>query len=1031
LSLSCVAFAGTGVWTSGGPYGGVVPALAIDPSTPSTLYAGTDEGVYKSTDSGDTWAPANVGLSNEHVSSLAIDPRNPSTLYAAVYSGGVFRSTDSGGTWANVGAGLTGQNVLHLAIDPRTPSTLYAGTLEGRVFRSSDAGGAWTEVSAGLPGLGINALAIDPATPATLYVATWGGGIFKSACSGDAWAAVNSGLPSLNALVVTIDPATPSTLYAATEPGVFKSTDAGGSWTAASNGLSGRIVDLAVDPSDPATLYAASWSRPALAGRVFKSTDSGGTWTPSDQGLRNANVIALAIDPRTPSTLYAGTNGPGVFRSTDAGRTWAASNAGLSTLLVTTIAVDPATPTTVYAGAYFGGVSKSRDSGRSWTVASVDPADPSMQAIQVLDVDPSTPSTLYAGTEDGGVFKSRDGGASWTAANTGLTDWDVHLLVIDPTTPSTLYAGTGAGGIFKSTDSAATWKDASAGLGNLRYPRLSVSALAIDAANPSTLYAGTQGGGVFKSTDAAGSWTAANTHIQGHSISDVVIDPTDPSTLYASYNRWLYRSTDAGGTWFVISSLGEGGLFGSLANHPSAPTVLWSGSSFGVLRSTDSGRHFAWVSSELGEVPVSALSLDPAGATTVYASFRERGGVWRATPSGWADADLALDLSDSPDPVTGTTPLTYTLGVVNAGPAVAHDVSVSHTLPSGSSFDSASGSGWTCSHTGGVVTCTCPGLAAGPAPEITVRVAPGPAASVLVSSAAVSATEHDPDEADNTDSETTTVRTPLVWMGTRTKTVVADAPAGFAINGAVTYTIVFANAGTGSQADNPGHELVDTLPWSLSLVSADATSGTVAVDLPANAVTWDGSVPAGASVSLAIHATVQPRVALGTTVANQATVSYDADGNGTNDAFVLTDDPDEPGPGDPTRFVVISPPTSFYTLQPCRLLDTRLPDGTHGGPALEANADRVFLLGSRCGIPSTARAVSVNLTVTQPSAQGHLRLYPAGTPLPLVSSVNYVAGQTRANNAVVLLNGLGEIAVRCTQDSGIAHLVLDVNGYFE
>jgi hypothetical protein len=73
----------------------------------------------------------------------------------------------------------------------------------------------------------------------------------------------------------------------------------------------------------------------------------------------------------------------------------------------------------------------------------------------------------------------------------------------------------------------------------------------------------------------------------------------------------------------------------------------------------------------------------------------------------------------------------------------------------------------------------------------------------------------------------------------------------------------------------------------------------------------------------------------------------------------------------------------------------------------------------------------VNLTVTQPTAMGHLRLYPAGTSLPPTSSLNYTAGQTRANDAVVPLNGLGELAVHCAQPTGTAHAILDVNGYFE
>jgi hypothetical protein len=121
----------------------------------------------------------------------------------------------------------------------------------------------------------------------------------------------------------------------------------------------------------------------------------------------------------------------------------------------------------------------------------------------------------------------------------------------------------------------------------------------------------------------------------------------------------------------------------------------------------------------------------------------------------------------------------------------------------------------------------------------------------------------------------------------------------------------------------------------------------------------------------------------------------------------------------------------FFTLPQCRLVDTREAAGTFGGPALAAGADRVFPLYGRCGIPSTARAVSVNLTVTGPTGAGNLRLYPAGSPGPLASAVNYGARQTRASHTVATLNGLGELAVRCTQTAGTADFILDVNGYFE
>ena len=172
-------------------------------------------------------------------------------------------------------------------------------------------------------------------------------------------------------------------------------------------------------------------------------------------------------------------------------------------------------------------------------------------------------------------------------------------------------------------------------------------------------------------------------------------------------------------------------------------------------------------------------------------------------------------------------------------------------------------------------------------------------------------------------------------------------------------------------------------------------------------------------------------MALDTTISNQGSISYDGNADGTNESSALTDDPGVGGADDPTDFVVVSTAMDFFTLTPCRILDTRDAVGTYGGPALVAGADRVFPLFNRCGIPATARAVSVNLAATAATTAGNLRLYPAGAPLPNASSINYVPGLTRANNAVVGLNGLGELAVRCAQASGSVHFILDVNGYFE
>jgi hypothetical protein len=122
--------------------------------------------------------------------------------------------------------------------------------------------------------------------------------------------------------------------------------------------------------------------------------------------------------------------------------------------------------------------------------------------------------------------------------------------------------------------------------------------------------------------------------------------------------------------------------------------------------------------------------------------------------------------------------------------------------------------------------------------------------------------------------------------------------------------------------------------------------------------------------------------------------------------------------------------SSFYTVTPCRVADTRDPNGPQGGPALSAGTPRTFMVAGRCEIPPTASSVSVNVTVTQPATQGHLTLFPVGSSPPLTSTINYRAGQTRANNAIVPL-GSGYINVVSGQPSGTVHFILDVNGYFE
>jgi photosystem II stability/assembly factor-like uncharacterized protein len=194
------------------PFGGNFPgnvqagvwALAIDPSTPSTLYAGVDDvpmysddgtvqpgagGIFKSTDGGASWS--RIGLSGAAVNLLVIDSAQPSVLYAAIEGNygsprgfrGLFKSTDGGATWSAIDNGLAdlrdlGSNMTAIVIDSSSSNVLYAGFSGGGVFKSSDGGANWSRFNDGLANLDVRSLVIAPGAGHTLYAGT-SGGAFK------------------------------------------------------------------------------------------------------------------------------------------------------------------------------------------------------------------------------------------------------------------------------------------------------------------------------------------------------------------------------------------------------------------------------------------------------------------------------------------------------------------------------------------------------------------------------------------------------------------------------------------------------------------------------------------------------------------------------------------------------------------------------------------------------------------------------------------------------------------------------------
>jgi hypothetical protein len=124
-------------------------------------------------------------------------------------------------------------------------------------------------------------------------------------------------------------------------------------------------------------------------------------------------------------------------------------------------------------------------------------------------------------------------------------------------------------------------------------------------------------------------------------------------------------------------------------------------------------------------------------------------------------------------------------------------------------------------------------------------------------------------------------------------------------------------------------------------------------------------------------------------------------------------------------------PLDFYTLAPCRLLDTQTAPGPYGGPAVHPG-QRVVKAAGQCGIPAAAKALAINLTVVNAPVSGHLRLFPGNAQPPGASSLNFAPGANRANNAIVMLASSGSGTFGIYSSAAVpVHVLVDVFGYFQ
>ncbi|MEM7587616.1 MAG: hypothetical protein AAF560_29790, partial [Acidobacteriota bacterium] len=406
----------------GGSVGGVAQRpglLTVDPLRPGTIYvAPIDGGLLRSSDGGETWHPAQLGLGQRPLIDLVANAER--AMLFAIDGQTLYRSLDGAESWQSMWT-LAAKRIV---LDPSAPDAVYLPT-PGGLSRSDDRGVSFTDLQVPVD-RGFSSLVISrwgrlwAAAEATVWI---------SDDRGQQWRA-SSSLPIRTTIEdLAVDASGHEVVYAATARGLFRG-DRGREWRT-------------IGPDDA---YTRIFVTPELllavgARSLYTSRDRGTTW----MALGFAEAVP-ALDPRTPNRLLAlGTNGR-LAESMDQGQIWR-------------LLYNFAQP----APAEIEPLSRRRrqkPTRRHRPLQLACGAD--REHVASIQVDPVQPNRVYAAGWHG-IFRSDDFGHTWESASAGLEIADVHALAIDPVHRETLYAGTHGAGIFKSTDGGNSWQPARTG----------------------------------------------------------------------------------------------------------------------------------------------------------------------------------------------------------------------------------------------------------------------------------------------------------------------------------------------------------------------------------------------------------------------------------------------------------------------------------------------------------------------------------------------------------------------------------------
>jgi photosystem II stability/assembly factor-like uncharacterized protein len=688
-----------------GPPGNRTSAVVGVPGDPMVYYVGAASGgIWKSIDGGLNWEPIFDDQPVQSIGALAIAPSDPNVVWAGTgeafirsnisIGNGVYKSTDAGKTWQHMGLDLTGR-IGRVVIDPRDPDIVHVAAVghsygpqqERGVFRTTDGGETWEHTLFVDENTGAFEIAIDPSNPRILFAGMWplvirtygresggpNGGIWRSRDGGATWQRLEGhGLPEspIGKVGIAIAQTNPNVVYAMMETGypnrgvLWRSNDGGDSWKLVSydrilNERSHYASRIMVSPSNENEVYFAAnshsvtldgglttettgwsgdthdlWADPLNADRMMIS-DDGGVKISMNHGrswdrisLPIAQMYHVSVDNQIPYFVYGGMqDGPGYRGSSTeglgggyygGGPGWA-SSAGCECGF---IVPDPVEPNIVWGGCFTAGFTKvDYRTGHNRTVKIWPESSYGAAGKDVpyrfnwtfpITISPHDHNKVYAGSQY--VHQTTDGGESWTIISPDLSTQDTSRLG-----PS--------GGLTKDNIGVEIAEV--------------VFAIAESRLEEGQIWAGTNDGLLHITRDGGANWTNVTANIpdlpEWGTISNIEPSRYDAATAYVTVdfhqmnNRdpFVYRTNDYGESWQSISSDIPRSVFSYVHwvhEDPVRQGLLYLGTENAIYASFNDGASWLPLQNNLPHAPVHTMVVQEHFNDLVVATYGR--GFW-------------------------------------------------------------------------------------------------------------------------------------------------------------------------------------------------------------------------------------------------------------------------------------------------------------------------------------------------------------------------------------------------------------------